>query len=184
MDLSPNGKCASYFALVMRWLHFLTTSHTIVCSRGCENLPPFPSANYLAHRNIVINKNKNTLCKLPGMVSGFAMPKIWRQIAMDISVTAVKTGRRRYLTLIMIFITVVICYVDRANLAVASAHIQEEFGISKAEMGYVFSAFARLYTLCQIPAVGSLTAWDPGLPTLSLYLAGRWRRCYKASPPA
>ena len=24
MDLSPNGKCASYFALVMRWLHFLT----------------------------------------------------------------------------------------------------------------------------------------------------------------
>ncbi len=61
---------------------------------------------------------------------------------MDISVTAVKTGRRRYLTLIMIFITVVICYVDRANLAVASAHIQEEFGISKAEMGYVFSAFA------------------------------------------
>lgn len=103
---------------------------------------------------------------------------------MDISVTAVKTGRRRYLTLIMIFITVVICYVDRANLAVASAHIQEEFGISKAEMGYVFSAFARLYTLCQILAVGSLTAWDPGLPTLSLYLAGRWRRCYKASPPA
>lgn len=79
---------------------------------------------------------------------------------MDISVTAVKTGRRRYLTLIMIFITVVICYVDRANLAVASAHIQEEFGISKAEMGYVFSAFARLYTLCQITAVGSLTAWD------------------------
>ncbi len=70
---------------------------------------------------------------------------------MDIPVTATKTGRRRYLTLIMIFITVVICYVDRANLAVASAHIQEEFGITKAEMGYVFSAFAWLYTLCQIP---------------------------------
>lgn len=70
---------------------------------------------------------------------------------MDISVTAAKPGRRRYLTLVMIFITVVICYVDRANLAVASAHIQEEFGITKAEMGYVFSAFAWLYTLCQIP---------------------------------
>ncbi|STQ07738.1 D-galactonate transporter [Enterobacter cloacae] len=70
---------------------------------------------------------------------------------MDIPVTATKTGRRRYLTLIMIFITVVICYVDRANLAVASAHIQEEFGITKAEMGYVFSAFAWLYTLYQIP---------------------------------
>ena len=34
------------------------------------------------------------------MVSGAAMPKIWRQIAMDISVTAAKPGRRRYLTLI------------------------------------------------------------------------------------
>lgn len=70
---------------------------------------------------------------------------------MDISVTNVKTGRRRYLTLLMIFITVVICYVDRANLAVASAHIQEEFGITKTEMGYIFSAFAWMYTLCQIP---------------------------------
>ena len=83
----------------------------------------------------------------------------------------------------MIFITVVICYVDRANLAVASAHIQEEFGISKAEMGYVFSAFARLYTLCQIPGGWFLDRVGSGLPTLSLYLAGRWRRCYKASPP-
>ncbi|QKJ85007.1 D-galactonate transporter [Paramixta manurensis] len=65
--------------------------------------------------------------------------------------SSVKPTRRRYLTLLMIFITVVICYVDRANLAVASAHIQKEFGISKAEMGYIFSAFAWLYTLCQIP---------------------------------
>ena len=63
---------------------------------------------------------------------------------MDIPVNAAKPGRRRYLTLVMIFITVVICYVDRANLAVASAHIQEEFGITKAQMGYVFSAFAWL----------------------------------------
>ena len=49
---------------------------------------------------------------------------------MDIPVNAAKPGRRRYLTLVMILITVVICYVDRANLAVASAHIQEEFGIT------------------------------------------------------
>ncbi len=67
---------------------------------------------------------------------------------MDIPVNAAKPGRRRYLTLVMIFITVVICYVDRANLAVAAAHIQEEFGITKAEMGYVFSAFAlALYAM-------------------------------------
>ncbi|MBB5190493.1 ACS family D-galactonate transporter-like MFS transporter [Silvimonas terrae] len=62
-----------------------------------------------------------------------------------------KPTRRRYLTLLMIFVTVVICYVDRANLAVASAHIQQEFGISRAQMGYIFSAFAWTYTLFQIP---------------------------------
>lgn len=63
----------------------------------------------------------------------------------------VKPTKRRYVTLFMIFITVVICYVDRANLAVASAHIQKEFGITKTQMGYIFSAFAWTYTACQIP---------------------------------
>ncbi|HEJ9096044.1 MFS transporter [Serratia odorifera] len=70
---------------------------------------------------------------------------------MEMTLTATPKTKRRYLTLLMIFVTVVICYVDRANLAVASAHIQEEFGISKAQMGYIFSAFAWTYTLCQIP---------------------------------
>lgn len=69
---------------------------------------------------------------------------------MDMTLTTRPT-KRRYFTLLMIFITVVICYVDRANLAVASAHIQEEFGITKTQMGYIFSAFAWTYTLCQIP---------------------------------
>lgn len=40
----------------------------------------------------------------------------------DITLSSAPT-KRRYLTLLMIFVTVVICYVDRANLAVASAHI-------------------------------------------------------------
>ena len=70
---------------------------------------------------------------------------------MDMTLTSAPRSKRRYLTLFMIFVTVVICYVDRANLAVASAHIQAEFGISKTQMGYIFSAFAWTYTLCQIP---------------------------------
>ncbi|MHC5176989.1 MFS transporter [Serratia rhizosphaerae] len=70
---------------------------------------------------------------------------------MEMTLTATPKTKRRYLTLLMIFVTVVICYVDRANLAVASAHIQQEFGINKAQMGYIFSAFAWTYTLCQIP---------------------------------
>ncbi|MDC9592107.1 MFS transporter [Xenorhabdus sp. IM139775] len=70
---------------------------------------------------------------------------------MEISVMKEKPTRRRYLILVMIFVTVVICYIDRANLSVASAYIQEEFGISRTKMGYIFSAFAWSYTLCQIP---------------------------------
>lgn len=59
--------------------------------------------------------------------------------------------KRRYVTLLMIFITVVICYVDRANLSVASQHIQDEFGIDKGQMGLIFSAFAWTYTIFQVP---------------------------------
>lgn len=70
---------------------------------------------------------------------------------MDKTLHVEKPTKRRYITLLMIFFTVVICYVDRANLAVASAHIQQEFGISKTQMGYIFSAFAWTYTLSQIP---------------------------------
>ena len=71
---------------------------------------------------------------------------------MDIPVNAAKPGRRRYLTLVMIFITVVICYVDRANLAVASAHIQEEFGITKAAM--YFRPSPGFIRYARSPAVG------------------------------
>lgn len=45
---------------------------------------------------------------------------------MDIPVNAVKLGRRRYLTLVMIFITVVICYVDRDNRYFRSARFPDQ----------------------------------------------------------
>ena len=73
----------------------------------------------------------------------------------------VKPTKRRYITLLMIFVTVVICYVDRANLAVASVKIQEEFGITKTEMGYIFSAFAWTYTAAKFRADGFLTGSVP-----------------------
>ncbi len=82
------------------------------------------------------------------------------------AVAAQKPTRRRYLTLLMIFVTVVICYVDRANLAVASAHIQKEFGISRTQMGYIFSAFAWTYTPSRFRAAGFWIGSAPGSPTL------------------
>lgn len=73
---------------------------------------------------------------------------------MDIPVNAAKPGRRRYLTLVMIFITVVICYVDRANLAVASAHIQEEFALPKRKWAMYFRPSPGYIPYARSPAVG------------------------------
>ncbi|HGH5397508.1 TPA: MFS transporter [Raoultella planticola] len=62
-----------------------------------------------------------------------------------------RSTRRRYFVVFMLFITVIINYIDRANLAIASPHIEEEFGLSSIQMGYIFSAFGWTYALFQIP---------------------------------
>ncbi len=61
--------------------------------------------------------------------------RIWEQMTMDISVTAAQPGRRRYLTLVIFYYVGGICCVVSANLAVASMHIQKEFGITKSGNG-------------------------------------------------
>lgn len=62
-----------------------------------------------------------------------------------------KPTKQRYVVAFMLFITVIINYVDRANLAIASSSIEAEFGLSAIEMGYIFSAFGWTYALFQIP---------------------------------
>lgn len=81
---------------------------------------------------------------------------------MDMTLTSTPKSKRRYLTLFMIFVTVVICYVDRANLAVASAHIQQEFGISKAQMAIFFPPLPGPTPCVRSPAAGSWIASAPG----------------------
>ena len=71
---------------------------------------------------------------------------------MDIPVNAAKPGRRRYLTLVMIFITVVICYVDRANLAVASA--QKSSALRKRKWAMYFRPSPGFIRYARSPAVG------------------------------
>ncbi|WP_143873712.1 MFS transporter [Catenovulum sediminis] len=53
--------------------------------------------------------------------------------------------------LALIFISVVINYMDRTNISVAAAAISAELNISKVEMGLIFSAFAWTYSIMQIP---------------------------------
>ena len=65
----------------------------------------------------------------------------------------------------MVFISVVINYLDRSNISVAAFLMREELGFSTVQMGYIFSAFAWTYSILQIP--GGLIA--DKLPTRILY---------------
>ena len=58
---------------------------------------------------------------------------------------------RRRLLLVLLFITVVINYMDRMNVSVAAAAIREDLEISTEAMGFVFSAFFIPYAILQIP---------------------------------
>lgn len=53
--------------------------------------------------------------------------------------------------LTLLFVTVVINYLDRANLSIAAPLLGKELGIDSVRMGLVFSAFGWSYVFCQVP---------------------------------
>ena len=58
---------------------------------------------------------------------------------------------RRYWIFVLMFLLATINYVDRIVLSVSSTPIAEEFGITKVELGYLFSSFLWLYVVCLVP---------------------------------
>jgi len=70
---------------------------------------------------------------------------------MNSNSPAAKPTRIRYQVLFLIFVNVVINYMDRSNLAVAASDIGKEFRFSSVQMGLIFSAFSWTYLLFQIP---------------------------------
>ncbi|MEL6653035.1 MAG: MFS transporter, partial [Bacteroidota bacterium] len=62
-----------------------------------------------------------------------------------------KPTRKRYGILGLVFVTVVINYLDRSNISVAAFAISDELGLSTVQMGLIFSAFAWTYSALQIP---------------------------------
>ncbi|MGX5856554.1 MFS transporter [Dyadobacter jiangsuensis] len=61
------------------------------------------------------------------------------------------THRSRFQILAMIFVTVVINYLDRTNISIASLALNKELHFSIVQMGYIFSAFSVTYASMQIP---------------------------------
>ena len=65
--------------------------------------------------------------------------------------STVKPTRVRYQVLFLIFVNVVINYMDRSNLAVAASEIDKEFKFTSVQLGLIFSAFSWTYLAFQIP---------------------------------
>ena len=59
---------------------------------------------------------------------------------------------RRWTLLALVFLGILISYVDRGNLSIAAEAIMRDFHISPGSMGVLLSAFFWTYALFQIPA--------------------------------
>ena len=62
-----------------------------------------------------------------------------------------RATNRRFVVMGLLFVTVVITYLDRSNLSIAAPGIAREFSLSPVQMGVIFSAFGWSYTPLQIP---------------------------------
>src|ERR1700755_3643887 len=62
-----------------------------------------------------------------------------------------KMAERRVWIALLVFLAVIINYIDRIALSVAARPIVAEFGFSPVQMGYLFSGFLWTYVVCLIP---------------------------------
>lgn len=69
---------------------------------------------------------------------------------MTEAVTANPT-RHRYVVMVMIFVCVVITYLDRSNISITASAMRHDLGIDTVRMGWILSAFGWTYAFCQIP---------------------------------
>ncbi|MDQ8705191.1 MFS transporter [Streptomyces sp. LHD-70] len=64
---------------------------------------------------------------------------------------ATRASRARALIAVMLFVTVVINYLDRSNLSIALPEIARELDLNTAQQGLLLSAFGWTYAALQIP---------------------------------
>ncbi|WP_434681080.1 MFS transporter [Pseudomonas sp. R1-18] len=59
--------------------------------------------------------------------------------------------RKRYFIMVLLFITVVINYLDRSNLSIAAPALTSDLGLDTVHVGLIFSAFGWTYAAMQLP---------------------------------
>ncbi|MGB7191982.1 MAG: MFS transporter [Collimonas pratensis] len=73
------------------------------------------------------------------------------QSAANSATAAPAASRKRFLIMLLLFVTVVINYLDRSNLSIAAPELMRELTIDPVHAGWVFSAFGWTYAAMQIP---------------------------------
>ncbi|NKI72130.1 MFS transporter [Collimonas pratensis] len=79
------------------------------------------------------------------------MLQVKRQSAANSATAAPAASRKRFLIMLLLFVTVVINYLDRSNLSIAAPELMRELAIDPVHAGWVFSAFGWTYAAMQIP---------------------------------
>src|ERR1700722_20366447 len=64
---------------------------------------------------------------------------------------AEKPTRVRYRVMLMIFVCVVITYLDRSNISITAPAMHKELGLNTVQMGWILSAFSWTYAFGQMP---------------------------------
>lgn len=62
-----------------------------------------------------------------------------------------KPSSARSRVMLMIFVSVVITWLDRSNISIAAPAMRRELGIGIQQMGWILSAYGWAYAFCQIP---------------------------------
>ena len=70
---------------------------------------------------------------------------------MQQTLPTTKPSRVRYSMLALVFVNVVINYLDRSNISVAGAALGKDLQLSSVQLGLIFSAFGWTYAFLQIP---------------------------------
>ncbi len=87
-------------------------------------------------------------------------------------VTSPFAGNRRFLIAIMLFVIVVINFLDRSNISIVAPQLTGALHLDAIKMGFVFSGFGWTYAILQIPASRFVDRVHPRL--LYFIVLGLW----------
>jgi len=92
-----------------------------------------------------------------------------------------KPTRQRFCVMMILFVTVVINYLDRSNLSIVAPRLAYEMHLAPKMLGVTLSAFGWMYALLQIPASRLVDRMNPRslyAATLALWSLGFTRELF------